>query len=55
MKCIQYYPVSTALGRVERIERTSDEEAENMVAAKKAFYVPRSVWKQKVRDPQRSL
>ncbi len=53
MKCIQYYPVNTKLGRVERIERTSDDEAARLVAEKKAIYVPRSAWKEKVRTPQR--
>ncbi len=53
MKCIQYYPAKSSLGRVERIERTSDDEAAQLVAAKKAIYVSRDFWKQKVRNPQR--
>lgn len=53
MKCIQYYPVNSKLGRVERIERTSDEEAARLVAEKKAVYVSRSIWKEKIRNPQR--
>lgn len=53
MKCIQYYPANTKLGRVERIERTTDDEAARLVAEKKAIYISRSVWKEKVRNPQR--
>lgn len=53
MKCIQYYPASSSLGRVERIERCGNAEADALVAAKKAIYVSRDFWKQKVRNPQR--
>lgn len=52
MKCIQYYPTNTKLGRVERIERVSDDEAARLVVEKKAVYVSRNLWKQKVRIPQ---
>ena len=54
MKCIQYYPKNSALGRVERIERVSDAEADAAVSSGAAFYVSRSIWKQKVRNPQRT-
>ena len=44
MKCIHYYMPDN------RIARVSDDEAHAAVKAGRARYVPRRVWKEKVRD-----
>lgn len=44
MKCIHYYNPEN------RIVRVSNDEADRAVTSRKARYVSRSEWKQKVRD-----
>lgn len=44
MKCIHYYMPDN------RVARVGDEDAKVAVGSGKARYVPKSVWKQKVRD-----
>ena len=47
MKCIHFYNPDN------RIERVSDDEAHAAVKSGRARYVPRHVWKAKVRDLNR--
>ena len=49
MKCVKTYRTAT---HTPQILRVSDEEAAKMVGEKKAMYVPKRLWKKKVRDVQ---
>lgn len=44
MKCIQTYPPNSD------IQRVTDDKAYIEVHAGRAMYIPRRVWKEKVRD-----
>ena len=49
MKCIHFYNPDN------RVERLSDDEARAHVKSGRARYVPRHVWKAKVRDLDRTV
>jgi len=52
MKCIRYYPPYIKDG--VKIARVTDAEAHKAVAAGKAKYAPKAVWKKHVRDASHS-
>lgn len=47
MKCIQYYRPFGG-----QIKRVTDDVAKEAIAKNEAMYVPKKLWKEKVRDAQ---
>lgn len=50
MKCIQIYKPHRKAGDTTGIHRVTNEEAELKVQAGVARYIPKEMWKKKVRD-----
>lgn len=46
MKCIQFYRTSTTPPTIQRV---TNEEADIFVSDGRAFYIPKNIWKMKVR------